>query len=332
MQEAMLLTDLPDDVFDVIAHFMKTDGIWRDIRDVVHDYCTLAMTSKSLSPLAERLATYISRETDMPRPPPRVVAPRTSTLTMKHTVADMKAELKSWALPHTGRKQELFDRIQAEVVLTANPIDPVPSNPIPKDKQWQYRGPRRITQSTAKKDYRLKDDDLEQLECMLHRNPYGRRSPPMKLYYVSDVRIAAMMRFGSRMAFETTLARAQNRQHKARMTKAERSAERERILVAELRKHGCELREDSRLCSAYIQRGVGDPQEIATTMEEMQFFHNHTQYQQIISRNIEDALDNYGHFDRDEESYCAKALALQLYVRAGMSLHLIPESLRNPPH
>lgn len=328
MQYSMLLTDLPDDVFDVIAKFLQTDGIWRDMHDVVHDYCALAMTSKSLNPLAERLATYISAQIDMPRPAPRVIMPRTSTLTLKNTVADMKTKLKSWGLPHTGRKQELFDRIQTEVTHTSDPVDPIPSNPIPKAKQWQYRGLRRITQSTAKKDYRLKEDDLEQLECMLHRNPYGRRSPPMKLYYVSDVRIAALRRFGSRPAFEVALAMAQNRQRKARMTKAERMAERERVLVHKLQEHGCELRDDSRLCSAYIERGVGDPQAIATIMEEMQFFHNHTRYADIISRNIEDALDLFGQFDRDEESACAKAEALELYVDAGMNLHLIPASLR----
>ena len=68
---------------------------------------------------------------------------------------------------------------------------------------------------------------------------------------------------------------------------------REAWLIHELQKLGCELREDSKLCEAYIKNGVGNPRKIAEIMQEMQFFHEHTQYASIRDRIYQEACDEY---------------------------------------
>ena len=68
----------------------------------------------------------------------------------------------------------------------------------------------------------------------------------------------------------------------------------ERALTA----RGCELRRDSRLCSAFIDEDDGDPDDIAVTMEEMKFFFTHTDYDSILDEWWEDARN-----DRDEDGY-----------------------------
>lgn len=68
---------------------------------------------------------------------------------------------------------------------------------------------------------------------------------------------------------------------------------RRNLLEAELRAVGCELRTDSKLCSAYVAHGEGDPREIAQTMAEMRFYHEHTRYAALRDKIYEDARAEY---------------------------------------
>eukprot|EP00798_Chlamydomonas_sp_ICE-L_P002620 gene2620-biopygen1112 len=54
------------------------------------------------------------------------------------------------------------------------------------------------------------------------------------------------------------------------------------ILERALEDRGCELRSDSRLCTGFVDNDDGDPEDIAVSMLEMKFFHNHTEYASIL--------------------------------------------------
>ena len=63
--------------------------------------------------------------------------------------------------------------------------------------------------------------------------------------------------------------------------------ERKRILCGKLAKLGCVLRDDSKLCEAYIMAGRGCPKEIAETMREMKFYYDRTDYANILDEKYE---------------------------------------------
>ena len=63
--------------------------------------------------------------------------------------------------------------------------------------------------------------------------------------------------------------------------------ERKRILCGKLAKLGCVLRDDSKLCEAYIMAGRGCPKEIAETMREMKFYYDRTDYADILDEKYE---------------------------------------------
>ena len=79
-------------------------------------------------------------------------------------------------------------------------------------------------------------------------------------------------------------------------------------LVAALRNVGCELRDDSRLCEAYIDYGHGNLQNICSIMAEMKFYYDHTDYASILEalydkaqEEYDEEMNNYNEFydDRD---------------------------------
>eukprot|EP00798_Chlamydomonas_sp_ICE-L_P000203 gene203-biopygen2174 len=113
------------------------------------------------------------------------------------------------------------------------------------------------------------------------------------------------------------------------------------ILERALEDRGCELRSDSRLCTGFVENNDGDPEDIAVSILEMKFFHNHTEYASILDDLWEDArrerdyideyeYDNYHHIDPHELSSSAKSEAMKQW---GDTHDLddvldIPESLR----
>ena len=58
------------DVIPRIAAKMGVDGLWRDINDVVADYCSIAMASDRFRPLLNALAEVIWRQTGLVRKRP----------------------------------------------------------------------------------------------------------------------------------------------------------------------------------------------------------------------------------------------------------------------
>lgn len=120
---------------------------------------------------------------------------------------------------------------------------------------------------------------------------------------------------------------------------------RRNILTDALHRRGCELRDDSRLCDAYLTYGEGDVEEIADIMAEMKFYFAETQYESIMddlheeayrqySRERDDYYTRFGdYWCADEASEEAKAKALRLWVatkgaRAAAEHASLPMTLR----
>eukprot|EP00798_Chlamydomonas_sp_ICE-L_P006067 gene6067-biopygen1190 len=123
------------------------------------------------------------------------------------------------------------------------------------------------------------------------------------------------------------------------------------ILERALEARGCELRSDSRLRTGFVDNGNGDPEDIAVTMLETKFFHNHTEYASILDDLWEDArrerdeeydsnsdsdsdeyeYDNYHHIDPHELSSSAKSEAMKQWADTHDldDVPDIPESLRS---
>lgn len=62
------------------------------------------------------------------------------------------------------------------------------------------------------------------------------------------------------------------------------TARRKESLEACLAKNGLQLRADSRLCSAYIATGQGEPAHIANVMLEMAWLFEHTNYAEVLQK------------------------------------------------
>ena len=62
------------------------------------------------------------------------------------------------------------------------------------------------------------------------------------------------------------------------------TAKRKETLEACLAKNGLQLRADSRLCSAYIATGQGEPAHIATVMLEMAWLSENTNYANVLQK------------------------------------------------
>lgn len=75
-------------------------------------------------------------------------------------------------------------------------------------------------------------------------------------------------------------------------------------LTAALERKGCTLREDSRVCQAYIEDGIGDLETICNVMCEMKFYFAHTNYEAIRDEMYNQAHDEYeeecDEFNRDQ--------------------------------
>jgi hypothetical protein len=117
---------------------------------------------------------------------------------------------------------------------------------------------------------------------------------------------------------------------------------RRRNLVEHLAVFGCELRDDSKLCKAYIDSGHGDPLDIATIMCEMKFYYEHTNYNAVLQCKYMSFRENQGYyrdymtaeFDHEHYSQVAKDTARATWLKkfpfqVALDQSCLPESIRN---
>lgn len=108
--------------------------------------------------------------------------------------------------------------------------------------------------------------------------------------------------------------------------------DRKRLIEQLLYERGCKLRNDSKLCKAYIENNEGDPEEIAIIMEEMKFYIKKTNYYSELEEGTRAMIEYKGSFNLTEESWCAKSRALENWCNKYISItHIdftkIPKSL-----
>lgn len=179
----------------------------------------------------------------------------------------------------------------------------------------------------AKKEFALCERDLQSLPCSICFPRQDQR--PLRLYDSKDVFQKAMEKWGTR---DGLLSELHTRRAQAEDDKNARRLELEHAL----QEKGLMLRPDSRLCRAYIIHGQGDPHEIATTMEEMDFFFRQTKYQtirqQLYKKEWEDIRRDPSWLPPPDPyaiSSKAKELALQSFTSEhGTDDERIPQSLR----
>jgi hypothetical protein len=136
-----------------------------------------------------------------------------------------------------------------------------------------------------------------------------------RYWWTNAVQIACMNKFTTIEYWCVERERLDKDREKRYGKKRLREDERRRELEICLKQRGCDLRSDSVLCREYIESGRGDCHEIAVIMEQMKFFHTHTDYANIYREMARKQRDMLGCFDSDDVSGCAKTLALEKWKK-----------------
>lgn len=188
-----------------------------------------------------------------------------------------------------------------------------------------------LTKTDAKRRYAMTDADLVSLPHIEVRNPHYRRASDMKLFVRKYVKSAALRKHGGKEGLvkrrERNRRAGEKRSHTIQRAKDARKIE----LTAALADRGLELRPDSRLCEEYVERGRHTLEFVVDTMEEMRFFHRHTNYVEFM-RDIKDEYRECGErWDHDQVSEEAKQRALDDWTENGGqnddTLGILPRSL-----
>lgn len=123
-------------------------------------------------------------------------------------------------------------------------------------KQWPYL--KKITKTEAKIQFLLNENELSAVNHMEKPNPHYRGAASMKLYYLSDLELAAISKFKVANRSELYVLLDQRREKRTTRTEAMRRNKqlskdgRKNELKTELEKHGLELRSDSQIAEYYI--------------------------------------------------------------------------------
>ena len=138
----------------------------------------------------------------------------------------------------------------------------------------------KITLTRAKTEYKLNDSDLQRLNSIQVANPL---SYPMTLFLESDVIQAAHDKHGGPAGLEEPVKKSQKRSAVIAATKANRRAERHEVLLRSLENEGIEFRDDSMLCSSYINGVTTVPlEEVVATMVHMHVLYDHSPYEVLL--------------------------------------------------
>ena len=164
---------------------------------------------------------------------------------------------------------------------------------------------RMVSHDVAIKDWGLTKNDLSIL-TPAHRAVF---------YKLKDVRSTSANKYHSARALLNSIYPS--------------STDRIDKLIDCLSKHNVSIRLDSIACLSYIAKGVGNPEEIARRLKEMEFYHTYTDYKELFDHYTDKYRMEYGYYDRDHISKDAKVVALSSFVKMHPDkTYLIPDSLR----
>lgn len=191
-----------------------------------------------------------------------------------------------------------------------------------------------IVKTEAKKIYKLRDEDLVDIPGFQYYNQYNIL---VNIYYLKEVRLKAIEKkfkitkpsLGQYIHCINALVTESLTASKERSTKIATNKKihaniRRDKLTEALQKHGLEIRSDSYYCNQYLEGKEFTLQQVVDMMITMDFFVNHTKYNEIISKKIEeyernnDASDCEYHermyLDEDDKDD-AKRKALRIYLK-----------------
>lgn len=173
-----------------------------------------------------------------------------------------------------------------------------------------------IARTYAKKEYSLTDSDLENLPYLECRNPHYRFDAPMILYLHRMLHEYSLKKRGSQTSLVNKKCKREEISEKRKQTIEWKMQALRTQLIGALNKRGLELREDSRLCDQFIEKGSPNVNEVVRIMEEMKFYHEQTEYTSFYREVFNDWKHEYGFkVDLDEVSDAAKHLALDAWIK-----------------
>lgn len=151
----------------------------------------------------------------------------------------------------------------------------------------------RITATNAKKEYKLSDADLLLLPCETKRNPYSSNRTKMRLFAETQVRKAALNKFGGEEGLEAARLKSFNRSQAILRTKQLKEQAIQKIrekrkneLTCALRKQKMQLRSDSKLCQQYIDGSDEySIDQLVEIMVRMHIVFEHTNYKAILQND-----------------------------------------------
>lgn len=188
----------------------------------------------------------------------------------------------------------------------------------------------KVPKTIAIKEYKLTEKDLYDIPYEAVRNPHYSSGSSMMLYPRYLLSLASRKKWGTPDNLYGKKIKQQQASEKRKNTIKNNKNNRIKELTDALENKGLELRSDSRLCEQYVRNGSLSLELVVNTMEEMNFYHNYTNYREIYGDIVEEMLNYKGRFDKDEVSEEAKSEALDLFVKNNDDYEkLLPASLMN---
>lgn len=191
-----------------------------------------------------------------------------------------------------------------------------------------------ITKTNAKRMYKLKDEDLNDLHEFTCHLAYGGGEGIS--YLLKEVRMKVLEKnFDLAEPIEIEeyqkyvkkfFRRMEKDKEKKEIMKANQKMMRKKKLKAALKKRGLEIRNDSYYCNEYINNNKFSLKKVSDMMEIMNFLFKKTKYVEIMDDMREDILDNYRYklespdldihvsLNEDQKEW-AKKLAVEGYVK-----------------
>lgn len=166
-----------------------------------------------------------------------------------------------------------------------------------------------ICKSDAKKKYLLKDSDLDNVMYISRQHSVWSKIS-MMLYLVNDIIKVSKKKHNIKTKkdllffLNNKLKIKEEKKGKLNKNKLQIINERGNKLKQKLDEYGLTLRTDSKLCSQYINHGIGNIEEIVKTMKGMEFLYNNTNYHELMGKELKNEIREckmYGdRLDEDE--------------------------------
>jgi hypothetical protein len=185
--------------------------------------------------------------------------------------------------------------------------------------------------TSAKKAYCLVDKELNGIKCIIKINPHYRNAAPMKMYTKLDLIKVSFEKFKSVKKMMETKTKHDETRLKSLQTKIKNRQIRENELKNELSKYSLYIRNDSKVCSEYIEKGRGPNGEnlndVVEIMREMNWYFKNTKYKYVVEDIKYEYRLNDEWYDIVEVSRQAKIRIVHIYKLNNVSSINLPKNV-----